>query len=488
MGWANKLLGWTTNNGVEVDANHRMLVNTPMVEADAGYSTLQCEVDSGAFTGSRTLRQPQASVLNRMFVGLDTVIFADNFNLTAQNSTLWKTATTTFTSAFAGGYLVFNSGNVNTANAATLFSTWRTFPMTEQQPMLLEFRAFFVQAMPTWSVFEIGFFAAPIGSTPFAPTDGVFFRFNPNGVVGVLNYNGTETAVTLVQAANMHLNDNTTYRIVINTYRVEFWGETDTSGPRVLLGIIPTPSANGPPFATYALPVSMRHAIVGGTAGALVQPKISGMVVIQQDINQGRDYATVQAGQGLIASQGQNGGTLGTTALYTNSLAAGAGAAMTNTTAALGTGLGGQFSALPTLAAGTDGIVCSYQNPAGSVTQTPRVLYITGIKIMGIVTTILAGGPVLYAYSLAYGHNLVTLANAEGIAAKAPRRVALGFDTYATNAAVGVVGSAQGLTMQFLAPIVVNPGEFVAVVAKNLGVVTTTGVITFHITIDGFWE
>ena len=36
---------------------------------------------------------------------------------------------------------------------------------------------------------------------------------------------------------------------------------------------------------------------------------------------------------------------------------------MTNTTAALGTGLGGQFSALPTLAVNTDGIICSYLNP-----------------------------------------------------------------------------------------------------------------------------
>ena len=55
-----------------------------------------------------------------------------------------------------------------------------------------------------------------------------------------------------------------------------------------------------------------------------------------------------------MSYQGQTGQTLGSTALYTNNLAAGAGAVMTNTTAALGSGLGGQFSALPTLAVGTD--------------------------------------------------------------------------------------------------------------------------------------
>jgi hypothetical protein len=55
-----------------------------------------------------------------------------------------------------------------------------------------------------------------------------------------------------------------------------------------------------------------------------------------------------------MSYQGQTGQTLGSTALYTNSQAAGAGAAMTNTTAALGSGLGGQFAALPTLAISTD--------------------------------------------------------------------------------------------------------------------------------------
>lgn len=83
-------------------------------------------------------------------------------------------------------------------------------------------------------------------------------------------------------------------------------------------------------------------------------------------MSQAKAWAHVMAGAGGMSYQGQTGQTLGSTALYTNSLAAGAGAVMTNTTAALGSGLGGQFSALPTLAVGTDGIVSSYQVPVGT--------------------------------------------------------------------------------------------------------------------------
>jgi hypothetical protein len=175
---------------------------------------------------------------------------------------------------------------------------------------------------------------------------------------------------------------------------------------------------------------------------------------------------------------------MGSTALLTNSLAPGAGAAMTNTTAALGSGLGGQFAALPTLAANTDGVVCSYQNPLPTAAIPGKTLYIKGCRIQSIVTTVLAGGPVLYEYSLCYGHTAVSLVTAEAATTKAPRRVPIGLETFAANAAVGVLGSPAGQYMAFQYPIAVLPGEFVAIAAKNIGTVTTTGVIMFIVTFD----
>ena len=165
---------------------------------------------------------------------------------------------------------------------------------------------------------------------------------------------------------------------------------------------------------------------------------------------------------------------------------------MTNTTAALGTGLGGQFTWQPTLAVGTDGILCSYLNPVGSVNQTPRTMMITGVRIQSAVsTTALTGGPVVEAYSLAYGHTALTLATTESgsfttATAKAPRRIALGFESFASAAAVGAMSAGDAVHMSFASPIPVNPGEYIAIVAKNLGVVTTAGVITSLVTFDGY--
>ena len=114
------------------------------------------------------------------------------------------------------------------------------------------------------------------------------------------------------------------------------------------------------------LPISFRsynNAPVTGTAQIM---KVGGVNVSLSDMNQTKAWAHVMAGAGGMSYQGQTGQTLGSTALYTNNLAAGAGAVMTNTTAALGSGLGGQFAALPTLAISTDGILSSYQVPVGT--------------------------------------------------------------------------------------------------------------------------
>ena len=479
--------GGSVAGKANVDSGFNLNVNLPLSETLAGYATTQQEVDSGEITGSRTVRQAVTSIMTRASVGIDRVDFSYYFAASAQNTGVWRTATTTFTTGLSNGYLTMNNGAVTTANAATIYQTYKTFPLVGQQPLMLEFSEFRSVLMPVNSQAEIGFFSANLGSTPFTPTDGAYIRFNPTGVIGVLNFAGSETTVTLLAAANMVTNDNTTYRIIVNHYRVEFWGASATSSPRVLLGIIPVPSANGPPFASIALPAAIRL-FFSGAAGLAVQLKIANVVVCEQDTNQEKDYAHIQTGQGLIASQGQDGGTLGTTALYSNSLAVGAGAAMTNTTAALGTGLGGQFTALPTLGAGVDGIVCSYQVPAGTTTQPPRVLMITGVRVQSIVSATITGGPIFYAYSLAFGHTSVSMATAEAIAAKAPRRIALGWETYGTAAApvAGTLGS--GISMQFLSPVPVNPGEFIAIVAKNIGTVSTVGTVTFLVTYDGYYE
>lgn len=479
--------GSNTAGKANVSSTYDLFVNPPMTPADAGYVTAQNELDAGQITGSRTLRQPTTSIFNRQSVGIDTVEFSDFFTASTQNTGVWRSAATTFTIAQNAGYLTLNNSSVTTTGAAAIYQTWQSFSLYGHTPKMIEFSDYRTSLVATNQVAEYGLFLANLGVSPYTPTDGVYIRFNSTGVFGVINYNGVETSLQLLNSGQQEITENTKYRIVLNPYRIEFWGASATSSPRQLLGILPIPDANGPPFQSISAPFSIRL-YNSGTAGSATQLKCAFVTVIEQDTNQGRPASHIQAGMGLSIYQGQNGGTMGSTALYTNSLAAGAGAVMTNTTAALGSGLGGQFSALPTLAAGTDGIVCSYQNPASTVTQSGRTMFITGVKIQSVVTTVLAGNatPVVYAYSLAYGHSAVSLATAEAVNAKAPRRVALGFESFAAAAAVGTLGSTNGITHQFDSPIVVNPGEFIAIAAKNLGVVTTTGVVTFMVTFIGY--
>jgi hypothetical protein len=193
-----------------------------------------------------------------------------------------------------------------------------------------------------------------------------------------------------------------------------------------------------------------------------------------------------------MAYQGQNGGTLGSTALNTNG-AASAAAVPTNTTAALGTGLGGRFHETLTLAAGTDGIIMSYQNPSPTINATGRNLVITGVAISGVVTAALTTNPLTGFMSLCFGHTALPLNTADtgsfaSGTTKAPRKIALCTTSIASaTAAIGtpVVGP-NVIPLQ--SPIVVAPGEFIAVSHNKVTAAPATGAVLWTITIDGYFE
>lgn len=472
----------TTGLGAGVDANNNAKVALPRVKAQAGYAILATENDSGMVTGAVQIGTPFTSDDGRLSVGQDSVLMNHSFNVTTQNTANYRTAIATMTFALGGGFITFNSSNTLTTAAGCIWSTYRPFNLMGNAGLHLEFTGAITAYPLAGEVFDAGLF--PFAAGGAAPTDGVYFRLTSAGLIGVLNYSGVEVqSGVLMLAEAFTLNANVQFNIIVNQRKASFWAAGQ------LLGEIDVPAGNGQPFMSCALPVSMQYRNVGTVVGTPMQVRVGEVHVDQTDISVIKPWNHVLAAMGQTGAQGQDGGTMGSTALYTNSMVAGAGAVMTNTTAALGVGLGGQFSALPTLAAGTDGILCSFQNPVGSVTQTPRVLYITGLKLQGCVTTVLAGNatPVIYALAACFGHTAVSLATAEGVAAKSPRRIPIGFEVYPAAAAVGTLGSA-GLVMKFDTPIAVNPGEYFAISAKNLGAVTTTGTITFLVGVDSYYE
>jgi hypothetical protein len=332
------------------------------------FEPTQTTIDVGTVTGSALTRTPYLSIYRKTAIGQDQTLFNDSFNATAQNTGVWRSASNLATFGFSGGFVVFNSGAITTTGAAQIYQTYRTFPLFESAPLIVDTSGFGALPLANNVTVEVGLFSANLASTPYTPTDGVFYRATTTGgLIGVISYNGVETTTgVLLPAAALQVGTSGTYRIVTTLDITEFWG-VDASGNATLFGTLPTPSANGQPFAASSAPLSMRVAFTG-TASNAYSLKFSNVSVVMSDMNTFRPWNVSMCGMGQ-AYQGLNGGTMGSLALYTNSLAAGAGASLT------------------------------LQNP-----------------------------------------------------------------------------------------IVVNPGEFFAICAKNLGVVTSTGVITFLVTIDHYFE
>jgi len=471
--------GGNSTDLASVDSNNNLNVNMPLSAETSGFSTMVTENDPGTVTGNRWMIIPEISADYRLRVGIDNLVFSENFPGATLNSTLWTAPVTTMTVTSAGGYANLNAAGSLASGAVARLQTYRHFPIYKNFTTYFDFDVSFTSTPVAGNVCEWGVF---LSTSTTAPTDGVFFRINSAGELRcVINNNGTEIqSNTLDFNSLIGVNTIRTCLIDVLSDKVYFWIED------ILVATLEPTVALGSTTQSQNLPLAFRN--YNATATSTAQIMKIGMVNVSfADQNSGKPWPHIMAGQGGNSTQGQTGqATLGTYALYTNSLAADAGAAATNTTAALGSGLGGQFSVQPTLTVGTDGIISSYQVPAGTSTVPGKSLYITKITINAGVTTVLTGGPVLYALSLAYGHTAVSLATTETATSKAPRRFPLGMMTFAATAAVGVIGTAVDLDLT--TPILVQPGEFVQVVAKNLGVVTSAGVITFIISFGGYWE
>ncbi len=481
-----RIEGNTSGAVAEVDSNNHLRVVLPPSGSMAGYAVMVSENDDGSLMvgGAKLRRSPTISADKRLGVGIDTPVFDQTFQSATQDTGVWKHAFTTMTVTQAGGFATFNANATTTTTTGCYLQSWRYFSLSNCGGLRASFLGSISTAFPANQVLEIGMF---LGTITTAPVDGVWFQYTSAGLIGVLNYNGVITTTAALNTSLLTANNVVEFEIRMYTATTEFWLEGQH------LGDIPTPAGNPAPFMTSTLPMCVQMRNSGAVSGPQTF-KLGHTSVDLRDVFYNMSFETVTAGMGGMGSQATQGNTMGSTALLTNSQAAGAGAVMTNTTAAIGSGLGGQFSVLPTLAAGTDGVLCSYQCPVGTVNIEPRTLMIRGVKIHGCVTTVLVGNAssVTYAFSLAYGHNAVSLATAEGASfstntTKAARRVPLGFESYAAAAALGTMGSTGGVYMSFNAPIAVNPGEFVAICAKNLGVVTTTGVITFYVSFDSYW-
>ena len=486
-----------------VDADYNLRANLPGYDKDgvargggdvnAGAVTLFAEVDNGAKTGVRRTLGLDVDQDNRARVSTDNLLDQENFNYTAQNTGKHSHAFTTLTATVSAAGLLTNSAAITTTATGMTFGTFAMFPVGGTQTTVCETSVAFTAQPNANTVIDFGLFQRG-ASTAFLGLDGAYFRMSSAGLQGVINSSGTETTTSVFPLSGgtgtwAYTNNAVNkYRLQMTNVSTTFWIND------VLYGEIPNPSA-GFSCKSVALPWSIRHAIVGGAAGAATQALISDYRVMIR----GPVYADTlgTTGNRVFGSYQSLSGQASPASLASYANSANPSAAVpTNTTAALGTGMGGQFWETFTAAVNTDLIICSYLVPAGSTTVAGRRLKIRGVSLASYVQTVLAGGPAVTQYSLAFGHTALPLNTTETGSfatgtAKAPRRIALPPLTQAITAAQAVstlISQPGGGTFQFEAPVYVNPGEYVALVAKHVGTVGTSGTIAHVVGYDYSWE
>jgi hypothetical protein len=477
-----RIEGNTSGNVAEVDVTNNLKVNLPTAIAQAGYAGLVGINDDGTVVAGGRRNRVYVSENNALTVTERHVWWDDTFNATAQNTAKYRAPATTQTVTFVAGYAILNGGSVTTINTNSALQTYKVFPLFSKSELRINFSALHTVAPQVSAVTEWGAFNATLPGAA-APSDGVFFRFNAAAELrGVISYNGTETQTAAIAAPSANVNHD--YLIIIQTNTVLFFIDDIMVGKIILATDAP---GLGQPTSAATFPLTWRH-YIGGSAPALaMQFRVSDVFVTMLGSEPNRPWSHVKAGYGHMAYQGQNGGTMGTAAQYANNTNPAA-AVPTNTTAALGTGLGGKFQETLTLAAGTDGILCSFQNPAGTVTQTPRNLVITGITISGVVTVALTTSPLSGTLALCFGHTALSLATTETATAKAPRRIAIGTTSLASATSAPGVPVLGPAPIGFDSPVVVAPGEFVAVSHNKVTTAPATGAVMWSITIDGYFE
>lgn len=473
------LEGSVSGNKAEVDASNNLKVTLPTTDSQTGKVRMMSENDSGSVIGTPYLSSPETDGDFRLRVAHESLLDTETFNYAAQNTGKHNYLNTTMTITWGTGGLTTNGSAITTTTTGVRFRTYSYFPLHGASAVHAEFNGSLnANFTATNTTLDFGFFLDG-GTTPYAPTDGVFFRVNSSGIFGVTNYNTSETttsAFTFTPTANRKYK----FLIEVTERSVRFWIDD------VLYGEIDTPTGQGQPFISTSLPLAVRHANTG-TASAALQFVLNDYCVTYGGPAVACTLGTV-GNRALGSYQGLSGGTMGTLANYANS--ANPTSAAGSNTAANVTGLGGQGAINAAAAAVTDFIMCSYQNPAGTAAVQGRRLRINGVRIScANLGAAVATTATTIALSLAFGHTAVSLATGEAATTKAARRIPLGMMYWNVAAPIGATPQNGDIYMYFDNPIYVNPSEFVATTLKFItGTATASQSIWYHVTFDYGWE
>ena len=487
-----RIEGNTSGNVAEITAANEIKVK--LSDSDGGSVRIFGENDPGSATGAPYLMSPEVTPDYRLRVGVDSILFEDTFNATAQNTSLWSYTFATLTAAQPGaGTVNFSTVQGTTSAHGANMRTFQYFPLTNTAPLAIEFTGgMFTAPLVSGEVWAAGI-GLP-GSAILLPTDGVYWKLTTAGLEGILSFNGTPVSTGVIYPfSSIVLDTMAKYVIVIGEREIQWWAND------VLLNKQVIPTGNAIPWLGVSAPIFMQKYNTGAVSNTN-QMRVARCGVTLMDLNSNINWGLSLATMGRHASVGQNGQTVGTTAgNFAGTSAVAATQAGSNTAAnASFAGLGGifQMTAQVGTAASSGDMVASYfLNPASTINITGRNLIITKCKINAVnYGAVVATTPTTLVWGLFYGSTAITLAQAESGSfttgtAHAPRKIPLGINYVPIGAVIGQPYSAEVGEDFTIAPLVVRPGEYVGTTVRFLvGTATASQTVVYTVTFGGYWE
>jgi hypothetical protein len=386
----------------------------------------------------------------------------------------------------ASGYFVLNSGNATASGNVAIFQSRRAFPLYGTYPTYADLwlREAGESATNAISEWGLGYVA-----TTAAPTDGVFFRRNAAGVLkAVVNYAGTETEETIdttnVPARSgvgtFDATECNHFLIAVHNDITNFWIND------VLVAAIGCPDAQPSPTSSSSVPLFAR-VYNSGVASQARRVEFGFLNVSLGDQHNNKPWSHAMCGLGQAAYQTQFGTATAQTANWANSAAPASGA-LSNTTPSYST-LGGQFQFAASATNETDWALFGYLNPAGTNALPGKTLYVTAIRICGLVVTGAAAvNATTFFWAAGVGCSAASLNTSDGATTVSPKRVPLGVQSFLAAAPIATV--APGFDVQFTdAPLVVQPGTYLHIIVKQLnGAATASLVWRGQVMINGYFE
>jgi hypothetical protein len=469
-----------------VSATYELNVVTPQTEANAGFVQLSTEADAGSVLGARTVIPLEASDDYRLRAGLDQTLYNQSFEGTVVATHMFNQTLSTMTTNQASGYFSLNSGNATANGNHAIFQTRRSFPLYGTYPTYVDMwiREGGFNETNAVSEFGIGFVA-----TTAAPTDGVFFRRNNAGVLrAVVNYAGSETEATIDTTNVIDRGAGTAYSpsecnhylIVIHNDIANFWIND------ILVASIGCPDSQ-PSLASSSSQPLFARVYNSGVASGGRRVEIGFLNVSLGDQHNNKPWSHALCGLGQGCYQTQLGTATAQTANWANSTAPVA-ATLSNTAAGYAT-LGGQFSFAASATNETDWALFGYLNPAGTNALPGKNLYVTAIRICGLVVTGAAAvNATTFFWAAGVGSSAVSLATTDAATTVSPKRVPLGVQSFLAAAPLGTIAS--GFDVQFTdAPLVVQPGTYLHIIVKQLnGAATASLVWRGQVMVNGYFE